>query len=66
MTRAHAVVAKNIRNVAEESSGDELLMKQKIRKLNREKLVEILCEVVDILPKEQYSNGEDGSGGSYR
>lgn len=29
-------------------------MKQKIRKLDREKLAEILCKVVDILPKEQY------------
>lgn len=29
-------------------------MKQKIKNLKREKLVEILCKVADILPKEQY------------
>ena len=58
MIHALVVAAKNIRNVAEESSGEELLMKQKIKNLNREKLVEILCKVVDILPKEQYSEVE--------
>ena len=33
-------------------------MKQKIKNLDREKLVEILCKMVDVLPKEQYSELE--------
>lgn len=33
-------------------------MRQKIKNLNREKLVEILCKVIDILPEEQYAEVE--------
>ena len=54
MTLAHAVVVKNIRNAVEENNGEELLMKQKIKNLSRKNLVEILCKVADMLPKEQY------------
>ena len=55
MIRVRVAVAKNIRSVAEENSRGELKMKQKLKELSREKLVEILCNMADILQKEQYT-----------
>ena len=44
---------KKYKNVAERSSKEGIMMKHKIKNLKREKLVEILCKVADILPEEQ-------------
>ncbi len=41
MIHVHAVVEKNIKNAAEESRGDKIAVKQKIKELSREKLVGI-------------------------
>lgn len=53
MTCVRAVVERNIRNAVKENDGAEIVMKKKIQKLNREKLIEILCKMADNLPKEQ-------------